>query len=139
DIAGKLARVFAMPADDTPRDADLALYGGFLPDADKPLLAAVRTATVAELATTTFPFGDERYRELLVRYKGRHFPEALSAAEALQWEEWRDDQLNSPAPGRLTLEQYFAELERLDAVSTSARDRDIIAALRDWGDEVVAG
>lgn len=138
DIADKLAQVFEVPIDETSRDADLALYDGFLPDADKPLLTAVRTAAVDELATTTFPFGDGRYRELLVRYKGRHFPQALSEAEALQWEELRDNQLNSPAPGRLTLEQYFAELERLEAVSTSVRDRDIIAALRDWGDEVVA-
>ncbi len=138
DLAAKLAQVFVTPERDGPRDADLALYGGFLPDEDRPLLAAVRNASVAELASSTFPFRDGRYLELLLRYKGRHFPEALGEEEMHQWEELRDRQLNEPAPGRLTLEEFFTELDQLEETHDSPRDRGIIAALRDWGDTLVA-
>ena len=138
DLGAKLARVFDTPDTEARRDADLALYGGFLPDVDKPLLAAVRNASAVELASHSFPFTDARYRELLLRYKGRHFPQALGEEEVHQWEELRDQQLNEPAPGRLTLEEYFAELDQLEETRVSPRDRDIIAALRDWGDTLVA-
>src|SRR5690606_11946226 len=107
------------------------------PDADKPLLAAVRNAKQEELASSTFAFADPRYPELLLRYKGRHFPEALDEVEYHQWEELRFQMLNEPGQGRLTLDEFFAELDRLEATDLSSRDRAIIDALREWGDDIV--
>ncbi|HEY8384679.1 MAG TPA: exodeoxyribonuclease I [Porticoccaceae bacterium] len=138
DIGDKLARVFGESERSGERDAELSLYGGFLPDADRPLLAAVRAADAAELATGSFPFTDRRYRELLLRYKGRHYPQALSEDERCQWLEFRERRLSEPGPGRMGLEAYFDELDALEATCDSERDRHIIAALREWGDELVA-
>ena len=137
DINAKVAQVFTRQEESAARDADLALYGGFTPDADKPLLAAVRNAKPEELANRTFAFTDPRYPELLLRYKGRHFPEALDEVEYHQWEELRFQMLNEPGQGRLTLDEFFAELDRLEATDLSSRDRAIIDALREWGDDIV--
>jgi exodeoxyribonuclease I len=101
------------------------------------LLAAVRNASPQELATTTYGFSDSRYRELLLRYKGRHFPHTLSEADYHQWEELRFQMLNEPGQGRLTIDQYFAELDRLEAGELNDRDRAIVEALREWGDDIV--
>ena len=139
NLQKKLADVFSPQENLQPKDADLALYGGFLPDADKPLLAAVRNASPQELATTSYGFSDPRYRELLLRYKGRHFPGSLSEADYHQWEELRFQMLNEPGQGRLTIDQYFAELDRLEAGELSDRDRAIVEALREWADTIVMG
>ncbi len=140
DIGAKLASVFEGSAawSQGPKDVEADLYGGFLPDADKPLLAAVRAASNGELATGSFPFSDRRYRELLLRYKGRYHPEALTEDEQHHWQEYRERAINEPGPGRLGLEEYFAELDQLEETRASDRDLRIIAALRAWGDELVA-
>ena len=138
DLGAKLAQVFGEREARPAGDAELSLYGGFLPDADRPLLAAVRAADAAELAAGSFPFSDRRYRELLLRYKGRHYPQALGEEERLQWLEYRERNLSEPGPGRLGLEEYFAELDQLEETHRGERDLGIIAALREWGDELVA-
>ena len=51
-LAAKVARVFARAAELPPaEDPELALYGGFLPDADKRLLREVRATPPEQLAT----------------------------------------------------------------------------------------
>lgn len=138
DIGAKLVEVFSDREARPQGDAELSLYGGFLPDVDRPLLAAVRSADAAELATGSFPFTDRRYRDLLLRYKGRHYPEALDEEERFQWMEYRDQNLIEPGMGRLGLEDYFAELDLLEESCDGTREQAIIAALREWGDELVA-
>jgi len=138
DIGAKLAEVFSDREARPPGDAEVSLYNGFLPDADRPLLAAVRAADAAELAQGSFPFSDRRYRDLLLRYKGRHYPEALGEDERFQWLEYREQNLSEPGPGRLGLEDYFAELDQLEESCRGTREQSIIAALREWGDELVA-
>ncbi len=69
-----------------PREPEAALYDGFLNDADRAKVAAVRNvATPAQLATFGPAFDDQRLPPLLLHYKGRNFPETLSEAEMAQW------------------------------------------------------
>ena len=55
-------------------------------------------AGVNELADYHPDFIDERLPGLLLHYKGRNFPEALSDAEVTQWEEYRRARLERLAP-----------------------------------------
>ncbi|HET6552263.1 MAG TPA: exodeoxyribonuclease I [Dyella sp.] len=114
-LAHKLRRVFQRAADFPPaEDPELALYGGFLPDADKRLLAEVRATPPEQLASRPFPFRDPRYAELLFRYRARNWPQLLSAEEQARWLDFCRARLTRPSPlTGLTLDDYFARIETL--------------------------
>jgi exodeoxyribonuclease-1 len=76
------ARAGALP---TAPDVDAALYAGFLPDADRGLLEAMRTSPPQRLATIGERFGDRRYRELAFRFRARNFPQSLDVDEVERW------------------------------------------------------
>jgi exodeoxyribonuclease-1 len=135
----KLRRVFQRAAElPPPEDPELALYGGgFLPDADKRLLAQVRATPPAELGSRPFPFRDARYPELLFRYRARNWPETLDADERLRWERFRQARLtrHTPLTG-LTLDDYFARLAELRG-DPQAQDRlGLLDQLQAWGEQL---
>ncbi len=134
DLRAKLAEVYAPPERPENRDPELALYGGFLPNQDKPLLAQIRQATGPQLASTNFVFKDKRYEELLFRYRARFYPDTLNMDEQARWQETVRTRLTDAAGGYLTLHSYHLELDRLqDRSDLSARDQNILSALRAWG------
>lgn len=79
-------------------EPEMALYDGFLNDADRVKAAAVRNADAARLADFHPDFYDARLPELLLHYKGRNFPESLSESESLKWEEYRRARLERLMP-----------------------------------------
>ena len=79
-------------------EPEQALYDGFLNDADKVKVAAVRNAESNKLADFHPDFIDERLPELLLHYKGRNFPECLSEAEALEWQKYKNARIMRLAP-----------------------------------------
>ena len=86
-------------------EPEMALYDGFLNDADRVKVAAVRNAEANRLADFHPEFGDPRLPELLLHYKGRNYPECLSESEALQYDEYRRKRLEKQVP------QFMKELE----------------------------
>lgn len=114
-LAEKLRRVYARASDLPPaEDPELALYGAFLPDADRRLLADVRATPPDQLGTRAFPFRDPRYPELLFRYRARNWPETLTLDEHARWEAFRLDRLTRRGPlTTLTLDDYDTELATL--------------------------
>lgn len=139
DLIEKVRKVYvtstAMPA---AADPELALYGGFLPDADKPLLAKVRTTSADQLGTQRFPFRDTRYPELLFRYRARNWPQTLNADEHQRWQEFcrnrltRDTVLTS-----LTLDAYLSLIDNMRAnPSVTAPQQALLDGLHAWGLEV---
>lgn len=79
-------------------EPEQALYDGFLNDADKVKVAAVRNAEPNKLADFHPDFIDERLPELLLHYKGRNFPECLSETEALEWQKYKNARIMRLAP-----------------------------------------
>ena len=79
-------------------EPEAALYDGFINDADKIKVAAVRNADANKLADFHPDFHDPRLPELLLHYKGRNFPQSLSESESIKWEEYRKARLNRLAP-----------------------------------------
>jgi exodeoxyribonuclease-1 len=137
-LAAKLRRVFQRAADlPPPADPELALYGGFLPDADKRLLAEVRGTPPAELGRRAFSFRDPRYAELLFRYRARNWPDTLSDEEQARWLAFRRDRLLKSAPlTNLTLDEYFARIEALRADPTCQGKLPLLDQLQLWGEQL---
>ncbi|MEW9570224.1 exodeoxyribonuclease I [Rhodanobacter sp. Si-c] len=139
-LAARVARVFARAAELPPaEDPELALYGGFLPDADKRLLREVRATPPEQLATRAFPFRDPRYAELLFRYRARNWPETLDADERERWESFRRRRLTRETPlTTLTLDDYFAMLAALRADPARQDKLPLLDRLQAWGEQLAA-
>ena len=136
DLSQKLEAVYA-EQDFAPRpEAEQQLYGGFLPNRDRPLLDEIRRAGASDFQRQQFFFGDDRYNQLLFSYRARYFPETLSDAEQKTWLEscrWR---LTSEESGYLTLEKNNLELEKLLGDSSlNDQKREILLALQQWSGE----
>jgi exodeoxyribonuclease-1 len=120
-----------------PEDPELALYAGFLPDADRRLLAEVRGTPPAELGRRAFPFRDPRYPELLFRYRARNWPQTLDPAERERWEAFRRARLTRPTPlTTLTLDDYFARLAELRRDPAAAHRLALLDRLQAWGEQL---
>ncbi len=105
DLEQRLSRVFSASTFAPNTDPDTALYEGFLPNSDKPLLEKVRVASPEELAKGRFDFRDERMGELLFRYRARNWPDSLKPAEAERWQTHVQSQLTGQLPAyRQTLD-----------------------------------
>ncbi|HEX5306890.1 MAG TPA: exodeoxyribonuclease I [Dyella sp.] len=137
-VREKVQRLFkqaaAMPAAEDP---ELALYDGFLPDADKRLLAEVRGTPPEQLATRAFAFRDPRYAELLFRYRARNWPHTLGADERARWDAFRRDRLTRSTPlTGLTLDEYAAHLAQLSDDPSLAHHHALFDQLAAWGREL---
>jgi exodeoxyribonuclease-1 len=138
-LAEKLCRVFQRASTlPPPEDPELALYGGgFLPDADKRLLAQVRATPPEQLAERAFPFRDARYPELLFRYRARNWPDTLDADERERWRQFCHDRLTRhTALTALTLDDYFARLAELRADPAAQGKLALIDQLQAWGEQL---
>lgn len=140
-LTEKLRRVFQRAAEfPAAEDPELALYGGFLPDADKRLLGQVRSTPPQELGARAFPFRDSRYPELLFRYRARNWPETLDADEQVRWEAFRRARLTRhTALTGLTLDDYFARLSELRHDPPAQDKLALLDQLQAWGEELAAG
>lgn len=133
-LAAKLQQVFARRYDEAAPDPELALYGGFLHDADKRLLRDVRATPPPQLATRAFPFRDSRLPELLWRYRARNWPELLDAAESARWQAWCRDRLERKSElTSLTFDDYFTLIDTLRTDPAQATHGVLLDALHAYG------
>ncbi len=133
-LAAKLQQVFANRYDDAKTDPELALYGGFLQDADKRLLREVRATPPAQLASQRFAFRDARLVELFRRYRARNWPEHLSAGEAEQWQAFCRERLERKTElTTLTFDDYFALIDALRADPAQSAHGTLFDALQAYG------
>lgn len=135
-VRSKVQQVFAhrREADDMP-DAELALYNGFLPDSDRPLLAQVRGSAPEALRPLTLQFSDERYRTLLFRYRARHHPQTLDSDEQRAWEQFRHRRLTTATDlTPLPLDDYMQLISEMRA-DADGPAQALLDALEAWAIE----
>lgn len=133
-LSARLGALYAPAQAQPAADVELALYDGFLPDADKPLLREVRAARPAQLAALGGRFRDPRYAELLFRYRARNWPQSLSAEEHARWQGLRRDRLLGRSTAVvLGIDAYRARIAELRAGADGPRQA-ILDALEAWGD-----
>jgi exodeoxyribonuclease-1 len=134
DLAAKLQQVFANRYGDEKPDPELALYSGFLQDADKRVLRDVRGTPPAQLAARHFTFRDPRLTELFWRYRARNWPEHLDHDEAARWQAFCRDRLERKTElTTLTFDDYFALIESLRADPAQAAHLTLFDALQAYG------
>lgn len=112
-------------------DPEARLYDGFLTDADRIRVEAVRNASELELVDFQPEFIDERLPELLLHYKARSFPKALSEDELVSWETWRSAHLQKQLPGVIEALQRVLKLELSD------RQQFLLAEIQLWIENIV--
>jgi exodeoxyribonuclease-1 len=101
DLPRLLQVVFAR--EPLERDAEEALYEGFVGNADRRLLDQLRTLDPATFASNKPGFLDPRLDELFLRFKARHYPATLTQREEDKWEEHRFRKLIEGMPGSRTV------------------------------------
>ena len=104
-------------------DPESALYNGFLDNTDKTRCAAVRRATLNDLADFHPDFHDPRLPDLLLHYKARNFERALTESEHAKWEEYRMSRIKAAQ------NQYIKEIQQLAA---AGKDSFILEELQLW-------
>lgn len=109
-------------------DSEAQLYDGFLDDKDRLRVEAVRNATERELADFHPEFADERLPTLLLHYKARNYPRALSEAETVAWEQWRSARILAKLPS------FMASLQRIKG---GEHDTFIAQELQLWAESVM--
>ena len=134
DLSALWAEAFSRPPASMPVDVDEDLYGGFVGDADRRQLQRLRTLPPDRLATR-LSFDDPRLDELVFRFRARHFPYTLDAAERARWARHRRARLHDGAGGATSFARFQ---ERIDALAEAAAERDderalgLLEALADW-------
>jgi len=134
----KLRAVFSQPEYEKSSDPEYMLYDGFFNDQDKQTFPAIRTAHAEQLKAQGFTFHDKRLPELLIRYKARNFPESLSEAELLQWEEYRHYRLfTDERANAFTLELLREKINKLKAEDTEFTSRhSLLDELLQYADQL---
>lgn len=139
-LAERVRDLYARNARNVAEDPELALYEGFLDDRDRPQRDAVRAAAAQALAALAAGFHDPRYRELLFRYRARHYPETLDDTERTRWEHFRHARLTRATPLTvLTLDDYFALIAaRRAAPEPGPAALSVLDQLEAWGRQMAA-
>ncbi|WP_298634446.1 exodeoxyribonuclease I [uncultured Umboniibacter sp.] len=119
-VRAKLCDVFNSDYQVAPADAETTLYQGFPSPADKSTMADVRAASADDLATQVYHFADDRYNQLLLRYKARFYPQTLNDDERYTWRELLLSRFTDGGRGELSLEEFAGELMLL------SQDADIV-------------
>lgn len=130
-FAEALRTVFeARPEFPAQPDPESQLYDGFVGDGDKLRIEAVRNADSQRLADFNPAFIDNRLPELLVHYKARNYPEALSEDEQAKWQQWRQQRIS----GKL---QKFGQ--RMAKLQTEADESQqfILQELLLWAESIM--
>ncbi len=127
-FAKNLAEAYAQkPAYALADDVESRLYDGFISDSDKPRMAIVRAADQKTLADFKPDFADDRFNELYLRYKARHYPKLLKEDERQTWDDYRKAKFTLAAP------QFMARLQKIVEADPGSETTQFLATeLRLW-------
>lgn len=136
-FADRVRQAFAGQKPPKRLDADGRLYDGFIGENDRKLLGQVRSAKLNDLADLNPPFADERLNSLLLRYKARNFPEALSDKEQTAWESWRQDKLINGVDSSLTYSQFGERLAQRAATPGLTKEQQyLLEETKLWAESI---
>lgn len=132
----KLAALYAEVPARAALDPELALYDGFIADADRRLCTRVRALGGDELAREGLVFADARLQELLFRYRARNFPSSLDGEERVRWRRHCEERLHGhPLRGGLDCASLRAHIEALRTEHTDdARAQQLLDTCAAWGE-----
>jgi exodeoxyribonuclease I len=140
DFFKRVATAYTSRKFESANDVDLALYDGFFSNNDYPLMDRIRNATPQELAKFNFDFHDNRLPKLLFRYRARNWPETLTAAETLHWEQLRHQRLTEEdGGGSITATEFFNQVSQLrNQYENRDSALEILDAVDAWAKKLLA-
>ena len=112
-------------------DPAAQLYEGFVSDADKIRVEAIRNANETELADFHPNFSDERLDPLLLHYKARNYPKSLAQDEAIAWEKWRTNKL------MLDLPEFTKSLQKVLQSTDNDDKKFVLSELHLWAESIL--
>ncbi|SFV85449.1 Exodeoxyribonuclease I [hydrothermal vent metagenome] len=94
-------------------DVDQTLYDGFMDNGDKRIGDQIQTLSVDALKDFHPKFKDDKLSILLMRFKARNYPEALSEDEAEDWFETVQGRVQAGENGYLAIDDYFQRINAM--------------------------
>jgi exodeoxyribonuclease-1 len=134
-LVEKVQRVHTLVDFPPETDPDLMLYsGGFFSDADRREMDRLRGLSPQELAEERFVFEDPRLPVMLLRYRARNWPRALTDDEREDWDAYRLKRLTEPdAGGSITVDDYRQRLIELrDEAADDPQRLVLLGELEQW-------
>lgn len=120
----------------TKLPVDARLYDGFVRDADKTVMSAIRAAEPRDLNDLQDSLHDSRLKELLPLYKARNFPAALTDEERAAWEVHRYHYLIDGGT-KSRLARYMHRLGELAESSQNANERYLLEELQLYAESIM--
>lgn len=120
-----------------PLTVDERLYDGFIGDADKNTMSALRAAEPADIFELGESFKDTRLKNLAPIYKARNYPKALSDEERQKWDEFCKLKLLAGGTESRAA-KYFGRLQELAQDEKLAADKQyIVEELKLYGESIL--
>ena len=94
-------------------DVDQALYDGFMDNADKRIGDQIQTLSTDALKDFHPKFKDGKLSTLLMHFKARNYPEALSEDETEDWFETVQGRVQAGENGYLAIDEYFQRINAM--------------------------
>ena len=94
-------------------DVDQTLYDGFMDNGDKRIGDQIQTLSVDALKDFHPKFKDDKLSILLMHFKARNYPEALSEDEAEDWFETVQGRVQAGENGYLAIDDYFQRINAM--------------------------
>ena len=129
----RLEEMYGRKREQSERDADSNLYGGFISNTDRKLCNQILTSSPEKLSDWKPPFKSTRLQTLYPRYRARNWPETLNEAEQKQWQAFCqariiDGEYDCP----LTADQFQQRLEELSLQELSEKQQKALEQLVSW-------
>ncbi len=116
---------------------DELLYDGFLAEADRLKMTLVRKTEAASLSELDPAFADERLNKMLLLYRARNFPKALSPDQQAWWENYRLRKLTEGGD-QSRAAAYFKRIAELSALpKLNQKDRYLLEELNLYGQSIL--
>lgn len=96
-------------------DVDQTLYDGFMDNGDKRIGDQIQTLSIDALKNFHPKFKDDKLSTLLMHFKARNYPEALSEDESEDWFETVQGRVQAGENGYLNIDEYFQRINALRA------------------------
>ncbi len=114
-------------------DADSALYGGFIGDADRRLCNRIINARAEELMEWQPDFEDSRLQQIFPRYRARNWPHLLSDDDRKWWQDFcRVRLLEGDFGSTLTLEDFNQRMREILDEGIEGEKLELMQQLEVW-------
>lgn len=126
DLSEKVQSAMTMSEFPPREDVERQLYDGFISRADKSAMAALRDCSSEQLVNFMPKFSDKRLNKMVLRYKARNYPSALTEVEKSQWFEFCRMRLAEGEDGVLSVSQLQRRIREIDEQQELSKDKKVV-------------